>query len=166
MTLNKQQLNQLYRYCYALTSDRESAYALLQTAVKKYLKHSMPQNVGILPYLRHIIRKQFIIDAQQAQCIAFEVTESTGAIALDTMTLDNILINKKIANSAWSALNAAEREIMYLCSIEGYTAVDISTETKVSKGVVLSRIYRIRDKVMDAFKQHDIPVNKNRVMEE
>ena len=166
MTLNKQQLDQLYRYCYALTTDRDNAYDLLQTAVRKYLEKPIRQSAATLPYIRKIIRNQFIDDARRAKCIAFESIENTETIALDTMTLDNILINEELADIAWSTLDAAERETMYLCSIEGYTAAEISAETNVPRGTVLSRIYRIRHKVMQVFDQQGISMGRNKAGEE
>lgn len=168
MTLDKQQLDQLYRYCYALTTDRDNAYDLLQTAIKKYLENPIRQSAATLPYIRKIIRNQFIDDARRAKCVAFESIESTETIALDTMALDNLLINEELVDIAWSALNAAEREVMYLCSVEGYTAAEISAETNVPRGTVLSRLYRIRHKVMETFKLKDIDMaqGNKRVVEE
>lgn len=160
MTLNKQQFEQLYRYCYALTADCDNAYHLLHIAVKKYLENPIRQSVATLPYIRKIIRHQFITDAQRAQCIAFESIESTATIALDTMTLDDLLIHEELTDIAWFELNSVEREIMYLCSLEGYSAAEISAETKISRGAVLAHIYRIRYKVMELFKQKDIPISR------
>jgi DNA-directed RNA polymerase specialized sigma24 family protein len=76
------------------------------------------------------------------------------------------MINEKLVDVAWSILNVAEREIMYLCSVEEYTAAEIAIETNVSRGAVLSRIYHIRHKVVEAFEQHDISMCESRAMEE
>ena len=162
MILDQQQLNQLYRYSYALTVDRDNAYDLLQTAVEKYLNKPAQKSDSILPYIRKIIRNQFIDDARRAKRVVFEPIENIETVALDTMTLDNLMINEELAEMAWSVLNTAEREMMFLCAIEGYTAAEIASETDTPRGTVLSRIYRIRHKVMEAFKGYDIDMKQGR----
>lgn len=160
MILDKQQLNQLYRYCYALTVDRDSAYDLLQTAMEKYLNKPAQKASTTLPYIRKIIRNQFIDDARRSKRVIFEPIENIETIALDTMTLDNLMINEELADIAWSVLNTAEREMMFLCAIEGYTAAEIAIETDTPRGTVLSRIFRIRHKVIEAFKGYNIDMKQ------
>ena len=163
MILDKQQLNQLYRYCYALTVDRDSAYDLLQTAMEKYLNKPAKKASTALPYIRKIIRNQFIDDARRSKRVVFEPIENIEnieTIALDTMTLDNLMINEELADMTWSVLNTAEREMMFLYAIEGYTAAEIAIETDTPRGTVLSRIFRVRHKVIKAFKGYNIDMKQ------
>ena len=160
MILDQQQLNQLYRYSYALTVDRDNAYDLLQAAMEKYLNKPTQNTSLILPYIRKIIRHQFIDDERRSKRVVFEPIENVETIALDTMALDNMMINEELADIAWSVLNTAEREMMFLCAIEGYTAAEIASETDTPRGTVLSRIYRIRHKVIEAFKGYNIDMKQ------
>jgi len=152
MTFDKTHLNQLYRYCFALTAHKDNAYDLLQTSLEKYLKHQQHQNQWNsspqTAYLRRIIRNQFIDDARHAKCVPFEeLTDANEATTIDIQPLDNLFINEESVDQIWELLNTSEREVIFLWAIEGYTVKEISEEINVPRGTILSKIHRLRQKV-------------------
>ncbi len=152
MVLDKQQLDQLYRYCYALTVHRDDAYDLLQSSLEKYLKRPTSERQSELAYLRRIIRNQFIDTVRHDNILEFQslTDNNNDAISLDLESLDNILINEELVDIVWSILNTSEREIVFLWAIEGYTAAEIAHEIDAPRGTVLSKIHRLRLKINKA----------------
>jgi len=145
---DKQQLDQLYRYCYALTTHRDNAYDLLQTSLEKYLKQPSSNRQSELPYLRRIIRNQFIDNIRREKCVEFEsLSESAEVIAIDSQPLDDMIIHEELVEIMWSFLDVSEREIIFLWAIEGYTAEEIASEIESPRGTVLSKLHRLRKKI-------------------
>lgn len=169
MLFDKQQLNQLYRYCYALTVHRDDAYDLLQSALEKYLKNPPSASYSESAYLRRIIRNQFIDNVRRINNVKFESLDtgtsegtfddtfkspyetnsfnSQDVISINSNALDEMLINEEMVDWIWSILDTVEREIVFLWAVEGYTAVEVSTELDMPRGTVLSRIHRLRKKI-------------------
>lgn len=172
MMFDKQQLNQLYRYCYVLTVHRDDAYDLLQSALEKYLKNppnaSYSELHSMFAYIRRIIRNQFIDNIRRINSVRFEsldvdaqgnaqevgvnyeganYLDNQDVIAINSSALDEMLINEERVEWIWSVLNATEREIVFLWAVEGYTAAEVATELDIPRGTVLSRIHRLRKKI-------------------
>lgn len=155
--IEQQQLNQLYRYCYALSLHRDNAYDLLQTALEKYLRHPARNKHQEMAYLRRIIRNQFIDNTRRDKRIGFESYDELGnsqqnvendVLAIGTQGLENLLINEQQIEQIWLILDASEREIIFLWAVEGYTAAEIASELEIPRGTVLSKIHRLRKKVL------------------
>ena len=58
--LDKQVLNQLYRYAISLTNNDDQAYDLLQSCVEKYLKADLADIEKPIAYLKRVIHNEFI----------------------------------------------------------------------------------------------------------
>jgi len=171
MVFDKQQLNQLYRYCYALTVHRDDAYDLLQSALEKYLKNPPNASYSESAYLRKIIRNQFIDNIRRINSVKFESFDSgtfddtNGAdyfdhqdvIAINSSALDEMLINEEMVDWIWSILDTVEREIVFLWAVEGYTAAEVATELDMPRGTVLSRIHRLRKKIKFKLADDSVP---------
>jgi len=150
---DQQQLNQLYQYCLSLTSHSANAYDLLQTALEKFLKQDKRQVESHMGYIRRIIRNQFIDDCRRQQIIAFDPIEDTEALSLETRSLDQVMIEQDLVEKAWVLLNTAEREILYLWAMLGYSSSEIAKELDSPRGTVLSRIHRLKQKLQNKFQE-------------
>jgi RNA polymerase sigma-70 factor (ECF subfamily) len=150
--LDKAELNRLYRYAYSLSAQPDDAYDLLQSALEKHLRSKPNQSLeNESAYVRKIIRNQFIDQARRQQCVPFETLEDADTLALDTMPLDSLLIQNELIEAIWAMLNTAEREILFLWAVEGHTASEIAIEINAPRGTILSRIYRLRQKITTHF---------------
>lgn len=154
--LDQQQLNSLFRYCLSFCKQEDDAFDLLQTGLEKYLKHKTEKPPLNLPYIRQIIRNHFVDEWRKTQPYSFDSFEDddeVAVIALETLSLDSIVINDNLIDDIWERLNFAEREILYFWALEGYTAAEIAIELNMPRGTILSKIHRLRQKVV-AFMQH------------
>lgn len=149
----KNQLNQLYQYGYSLTLDSDDAYDLVQTGIEKYLvkKINVKNKVA---YIRRIMRNQFIDQQRRKKIIPFESLDDNNndkTLAIDTTSLEEIIISQNEIDCIWSMLTISEREIVYLWALQGFTAKQISDETGVPRGTILSKIHRLREKIIHKF---------------
>lgn len=148
--LSNQQLQQLYQYSFSLTANADNAQDLLQTSLEKWLRANPVRNHKVqnpTAYVRKIIRNQFIDDCRRQQRIAFESLEDSAPSLADERNLDDIIISKRELEYLWQQLNTAEREVLYLWAVMEYSAQEISNELEQPRGTILSRLYRLREKV-------------------
>ena len=148
MNFSKQQLNQFYRYAYSLSSDKDDAFDLLQSALEKYLnkkaevKH--PQ-----AWIIQVIRNQFYDQVKRCQPELVD-TEDLNIISIsdDFNSLEQETINKELIGILWDELNVQDRETLYLWAVMGCTSTEIAERTQTSRGTILSRIHRIKKKLL------------------
>lgn len=142
------ELNRLYRYCYSLTRQRDEAYDLLQTAIEKFLRQQPPTPEDLVRYMRQIIRYQYIDEYRRKRRFPMESLEDVDPVDFDTQTLDQLMMDQQSLEIAWTWLHAEERELLYLWAVENQTAQQIADELAQPRGTILSRIHRIRKKLL------------------
>ena len=148
---DKATLQQLYRYCYSLTCNEHNAYDLLQSALEKFIKTNNTA-LNTNAYIKRIIHNQFVDDCRRQQIIAFEeIDEQSPPADFDTQTLESIVINDNMAAKVLQYLKPDEREIMYFWAIEGMSTAQVAEQLEIPKGTILSKIYRMREKLQKQF---------------
>ena len=149
---NQAELNTLYRFALSLTNAEASAYDLLQSALEKYLnlRVAKPSGDGRLRYFRTMIRNQFIDQYRKDQRYPHQEFESVEAlISIDMPSPEDVLIKSEQIIDILAGLNASERELLHLWALEAYTAREIAEHLECPRGTVLSRIHRLRRKIMN-----------------
>ena len=145
-------LQRLYRYGCSLCIDTDDAYDLLQYALEKYLQKRNNRKPGNdVAYVRTIMRNRFIDDYRKSNRFPQESYDDSSPVAIDSTSLEDIVIAQGDLERVWQKLDPFEREIMYYWAIEEMTAQEISQQIDVPRGTVLSRIYRIRKKIETQF---------------
>ena len=148
---DKEMLQKLYRYSYSLTCDEHDAYDLLQTSLEKFIKSNVAANKPVA-YVKKIIYNRFIDECRRKKIVQFENLEkATLPVDFDVQTLDELLVNENMAKQILQSLEPDEREIMYCWAIEGFSTSEIATKLNKPKGTILSKIYRMRKKVIKQF---------------
>jgi len=148
---DKEILQKLYRYSYSLTCDEHDAYDLLQTSLEKFIKSNVAANEPVA-YVKKIIYNRFIDECRRKKIVQFEnLEEATLPVDFDVQTLDELLVNENMAKQILQSLEPDEREIMYCWAIEGFSTSEIATKLNKPKGTILSKIYRMRKKVIEQF---------------
>ena len=148
---DKEILQQLYRYAYSLTCDEHDAYDLLQGAIEKFIKSNTEANQPTA-YIKKIIYNRFIDDCRRQKIVQFENMEEAALPAdFDVQTLEELLVNEALAEQILKSLEPDEREIMYCWAIEGFTTSEIAEKLEKPKGTILSKIYRMRKKLIEQF---------------
>ena len=154
-------LQKIYRYCYSLTCNEHDAYDLLQASIEKFIK----LNVNVSDpssYLKKMIYHRFIDDCRRTKIVQFEnIDDVTMPTDFDVQTLDELLVNEDMVKQILQSLEPDEREIMYCWAVEGFSTAEIAKKTEKPKGTILSKIYRMRKKLIEEFSE-----NSNDVMEE
>jgi len=144
-----------FRYAFSLTHDASRAEDLLQEGWVSVLQARGPHQRG---YLFAAIRSRFIDACRRDRLVVFEALTdanelgmegdlqhvgSEAAVFADTATL----------NRALATLRPAEREMLFLADVQGYTAQEIADLTGRPRGTVLSLIHRTHRKLRSLLEQ-------------
>ena len=141
-------LNSLYRYCFTLTGDEHEAYDLLQTSLEKFLKNDANSVMNELAYMKKIIRNQYVDNCRKFSKIdQIQFDETVTHVDMDISSLETVVANQYQVESVWRKLTSTEREIMYFWAVEGYTTSELSEVLGISRGTLLSRIHRLRQRL-------------------
>lgn len=148
MILLDEHLQQLYRYGISLSNDETRAYDLLQDALESFLKIPPKKADASMSYIRRIMRNRYIDQYRHQHKFPEEsFNELDDAVGIDTRLLEDIIITRQQLDVVWQQLNSIEQEIIFLWAIEDMTAHEISIELDMPRGSVLSKIYRLRNRM-------------------
>lgn len=148
IVIDRPVMQKLYRYGLTLCMDQDEAYDLLQHALEKYLQNAHRQtHDNDLAYVRTIMRNRFIDNYRRSNRFKEETYDDATTVAIDETSLEDIVIAQKDLEIVWEHLDPFEREILYYWAVEEMTTQEISNQTGVPRGTVLSRIYRLRKKI-------------------
>jgi RNA polymerase sigma-70 factor (ECF subfamily) len=62
--------------------------------------------------------------------------------------LEDIVIAEHEVEAIMAMLEPLEHELLFFWAVEGYTAQEIADRTDSTRGTVLSRIHRLRQKIL------------------
>lgn len=156
----EESLQQLYRYSYSLTMNENDAYDLLQNALEKFIRLEVDARNPVA-YMKSMIHNGFIDECRRQKVVQFESIEETNLPTdFDVQTLEDMSVNEDMAKKIMQSLEPDEREIMYFWAIEGFSTSEIASKLEKPKGTILSKIYRMRKKIIENF-----PDSSNDVME-
>jgi RNA polymerase sigma-70 factor (ECF subfamily) len=63
--------------------------------------------------------------------------------------LAETVIQRADLKRVWGELGSAEREVLFLWAVEGYTIEEIAQQTDTPKGTLLTRLHRMRKRFAD-----------------
>lgn len=153
--LNKENLNDFYRYAMALSGNKQDAEDLLHSGIERALKGNFSSVENKPAYIRTIIRNAWY-DELRKQKVRKEITAEYNDYEegedpdteLPTSIYDEnpgeIIIAEIRLERVWNELQDQQREILYLWCVMGMTAAEMADELKLSRGTVLSRIHRLK----------------------
>lgn len=148
---DKEVLQKLYRYAYVLACNEHDAYDLLQGAIEKFIKSKVVVKHSEA-YIKKIIYNKYIDDCRRNKIVQFENFDETELPAdFDVKTLEELLVDENMAEQLLQSLEPDEREIMYCWAIEGFSTSEIADKFGKPKGTILSKIYRMRKKLIEQF---------------
>lgn len=143
--LSKDELNNLFRYAIALAHDEPRAYDLVHSVILKVWSKHSDISIG---YYRRAIRNLFIDEQRKNNRFKHESFDENleHPILISERGLEEVYIDKESVRDILNQINPFDREILYLSAVEEMTFDEISKETGVKKGTLLSRVHRIREK--------------------
>ena len=149
--LDKERLNQLYRYAISLTNNDNQAYDLVQSAVEKYLKADLGDIEKPVAYLKRIIRNEFIDQARKKRFYHDVDPEVMSRISdensLNELSLEDIFVQQSEVAALLGTMQPEERELLYLWAVEEYTIEEIAQIKQVPKGTLQSKLHRLKKRV-------------------
>lgn len=146
--LDEEQLQRLFRYGFALTRDRDAAYDLVQDAIETSLRKAPNNTAAAMRYLQRIMRNRFIDQYRHDHRYPTVSLDDDMPVSIDQRVLEDIIIAEQEIAIIMSILEPLERELLYLWAAEGCTAQEIADRTDSPRGTVLSRIHRLRQKIL------------------
>lgn len=144
---NRSELDKLYQYAYSLNGNSHDAEDLLHTVLERMIKKN--QDTGsefTQAYVRKAIRNQFIDECRHKNRIPFDNLDEHPAL-LSTSDIEKTHLEQSQVDQLMAGISPGERELMFLWSVLGFTTSEIVTETGQPRGTILSRLYRIKEKL-------------------
>lgn len=152
MMFDRDMLNRLYRYSFALAGNESDAFDLLQSSIEKYLRAGAVPIKNEVAYIKKIIRNQYIDQYRKQNRVDIEqFDEAVTYVDMDTKPLEQIIASQLQVESVWQQLSSSEREIMYFWAVEGYTTSELAEFLEVPRGTLLSKIHRLRIRLEQVF---------------
>lgn len=149
--LDKELLNQLYRFALSLCHNEDQAYDLLQSCVEKYLKADRSHIEKPKAYMMRLIRNEFIDQIRrsrfQQEVDAETLEKISDEAVLGEMSLEDIYIQQREVEDLLNTMRPDERELLFLWAVEEYTIDEIAQLKQVPRGTLLSRLHRLRRRI-------------------
>lgn len=140
-----------FRYARSLGADRDLAFDLVQTAVMKGLAGARNDIDEPVAYLMTSVRHAFYSEIRRLKIANWSSYDDLdGVIATDLQPLEDLTIARDTLQQAWALLSPAEREMLHLWAVEGYTVEEISCLTGTPRGTLLARMHRLRKRLAEA----------------
>lgn len=141
-----------YRYAVALTADPQQGFDLLHATLSQLLGKTLPADAG-LPYLLRCLRNRHVDDCRRQQIVLWQsLDDETGGAAVittDLSDLEAMVIHTDLLRQCWQRLGPAEREVLHLWAVEGYTVDEIAAQTDTPRGTLLARLHRLKRRLAD-----------------
>ncbi len=137
-------------------ADEHGAYDLLQSSIEKFLKVDSDKIENKRAYMRKTIRNQYIDQMRkQSKVNEEQFDETITYVDMDIHSLENLVADRIEIETIWQKLSYSEREILYFWAVEGYTTSELSELMDVSRGTLLSKIYRLRKRLENDIRHFD-----------
>lgn len=151
MNFDRATLDSLFRYCLALTGEREDARDLLHNAVESYL-HLRPADVQHpSAYIRRIARNRFYDELRRLRVVRFEPLPEQDIHPSSERDLESLMVDEATVQQLWQHLGPAEREVVFLWAVEGLSASEIALQLGEPRGTILSRLRRLKLRLIEQF---------------
>lgn len=143
-------LQRLFRYGFSLTHDEDASCDLLQDALEISLRKAPANSDAALRYVRSIMRNRYIDQYRRDQrhpTVSLDEHDKQPVI-IDPRVLEDIVIAEHEVEDIMATLEPLDRELLFLWAMEGFSAREIAEQTDSPRGTVLSRIHRLRQKIL------------------
>ena len=147
--LDRDTLNRLFRYGCSLTRNEQSSYDLLQDALEASLRKAPRDPEATVQYIRSIMRNRFIDQYRRSQRFPeSDLDDTNEPVPIDSRMLEDVVIAQHDVERMMARLQPMERELLFLWAVEGYTARELAEQTGTSRGTILSRLHRLKQKII------------------
>ena len=149
--LDKDLLNQLYRFALSLTHNEDQASDILHSCLEKYLQADLVDIEKPVAYLKTMIRNKFIDETRHRRFYCDADSELIDRInnesALEELSLEDVFVQQEEIEALLGTMQAEERELLYLWAVEEYTIKEIAEMKQVPRGTLLSKLHRLKKRI-------------------
>ncbi len=149
--IDKQILNQLYRYALSLSNNEDQAYDLLHSCIEKYLKADTSNVKTPIAYFKRMIRNEFIDQTRRARfqhdVDADDLERINDDKAREEVSLEDVFVRQSEVNALLGTMKPDERELLFLWAVEEYTLAEIAELKQVPRGTLLSKLHRLKKRI-------------------
>ena len=146
--LDQSALQRLFRYGFSLTHDEDAAYDLVQDALETSLRKAPFNTAAAMSYVQSIMRNRFIDQYRRDHRHPTVSFDDNQPVNIDLRVLEDTVIAEHEVEAIMTGLEPLERELLFFWAVEGYTAQEIARHIDCPRGTVLSRIHRLRQKIL------------------
>jgi RNA polymerase sigma-70 factor (ECF subfamily) len=146
--VDREILNNLYRYALTLTAHEANAFDLLQEVIERYIRLK-PQADNVEHYLKRMLRNGYIDQIRKIKSVQLESLDDIDFEQArdDECSLESMLISDNLFEVIWNRLTGIERELLHFWAVDEMTAQEIALRLDVPRGTVLSRLHRLRKRL-------------------
>ena len=137
-----------YRYALSLRASTSDAEDLVQEAWYRLYRHQ--GRVAGKAYLFTAIRNIYVDRYRREQLVVIEPLDTVFELVEEASDPIAARLAARDREAPLAGLGAAEREVLLLNVVKGYTAQEIGTFTGRPRGTVLSLIHRAKRKLRGA----------------
>lgn len=141
-----------FRYAYSLCHQTEDAEDLTHDAWLKLSTHNHNMQIS-KSLLFTSIRNLFIDQYRRNNLINIDIDLKVSDLPMNDVNFESP-VSIDALQQALGLLRDSEREILFLHSVEEYTAAEIAQLTKSSRGTVLSSLFRSKRKLKKLLNKH------------
>lgn len=140
-------LNELFRFAFALTGDHQEAEDLLHSGIERALKSGLEAVEHKNAYVRTVIRNYWYDELRKKKVrqdhtqVMIDEEETISLLEPDP---EQVVMDEIQLERSWKTLSDQQRELLYLWCILGMSATEISVELALSRGTILSRLHRLQ----------------------
>jgi RNA polymerase sigma-70 factor (ECF subfamily) len=147
-------LKDLRRFAYSLTSDISDADDLTQIVVERLLTKPIPQNVVPLSWMFRICKNAWIDELRSRKIRTVDDGVELSQIASTHETSDIAKDNLQKLQAAIAELPEAYRVVISLIITSGLSYAETSEVLEIPIGTVMSRVARAREKLAQTLNKH------------
>ncbi len=153
---NETELNILYRYCVALTGDRDNAYDLLHESLEKFLGRPQVEMEKPLAYLRRVIKNLFVDHTRKNRDLIQVSLDEDNVVFLEDHDPETLFLNREQVAQILRDLSSEERELLYFWAVEGLTAQEIAERYDRPRGTILARLHRLKARIRGQVSKREV----------
>lgn len=151
-------LPNLRRFAISLTGSVADADDLLQQTVERLLKRGVPEGAHLAKWSFRVCRNAWIDETRYRKIRQTPDDTDTetlaGRVDGEASVMDKIALSQ--VSQAMQSLPDAQREVLALVAIEGFSYAEASSALDVPIGTIMSRVARARKQLADQLNIKDL----------
>lgn len=151
-------LGRLFGYAFSLTNERDLALELVQDCMVKALaaRETPAPEAAYRAWLFRILRHAAVDRWRNGGPAASSLDDEPEIADPASLRVEESLINRLTVRSGLTRLSGAQREIIALIDIAGFSYAEVAALLQLPIGTVMSRVSRARQALLAVISEHNV----------